>query len=372
MATKTEKAEIEIRNTLLPNTMPEKHVIPNAKLANSIMEVTKEELTESRDLEATVMTEKKKNKEIKETKIFYAMAYESENVRITGKQPLTEYDRTVADAVTSLYLYGDESHIITPAMVYREMTHITDSESPSPKQLKAVERSIDKMRFIHVMADCSKELKERNKDLKGIQVIGGEIDAYLLPLTKTRIRIKVDKNTRKQLSNKILEQMEIDEKSDEADENVVTAYKILCPPVLYEYSNMTDQVLTVPVELLSICDSNGKRIRSTERRIAIKSYMLRRIEIMKGKTGRHQSHNILYDTIFKECVKCEWDNDPSKEGEAPDGWEDLSRKEQRHIQEYIMQVLDYWKKCKYIVGYKDLYHGKKKRGIEIIFNRKID
>ena len=251
----------------LQSLIPQKHLIPNNKLANSLTQ----DIIDAGIIEIDVS-----GKREKELITRCILNYEGDNVKLSSRQPFTEYDRNVADAVTSLYEYGDSSHVITAAQVFRAMVHATATETPSPQQIGAVTRSLDKMRFVRVQIDCSEELKRRKINLNGAQITNGKIDTYLLSLKKLEVLAGGQK---------------------------VIAYKIIDTPILYDYSRLTGQVLTVPATLLDIRDKNGIKVANTERRIAIKGYLMRRISIMKGKTSNKQSHHIIYDTIFSEVCE---------------------------------------------------------------------
>ena len=98
-------------------------MIPNNKLANSL---TKDII----DIGLVELDMGRKKGDIITRCI---LSYSGDNVKLTSRQSFTEYDRQVSDAVTSLYEYGDESHIITAATVYRTMVHATETETPSPQ-----------------------------------------------------------------------------------------------------------------------------------------------------------------------------------------------------------------------------------------------
>ena len=297
----------EVRAALpqLSSIIPQKHVMPNNKLANSL---TKDII----DAGAIDLVVSGRGKTEITTRCI--LSYEGDNVKVSGRQPCTEYDRNVADAVTSLFLYGDPSHIITPATVYRAMIHSTGTETPSPQTLGAVTRSLDKSRFVRVQIDCTQELLRRNASLNGEQITGGKVDTYLLPLEKIEVM---------------------------AGGKRVTAYKIIKTPVLYDYARLTKQVLTVPAKLLDVPNASN-----TEQRISIKGYLLRRITVMKGKT--QQSNRILFEKIWDAAGK-----------------PDPSPKEAQRIREYTFTVLDYWKKERYIKGYKAIKEKKTYTAVEI-------
>ena len=201
------------------------------------------------------------------------------------------------------------------------MVHATESETPSPQQIGAVTKSLDKLRFVRVRVNLVDEFTRRNISLNGEQIVDGEIDTYLLALTKLKVS---------------------------TGGKAITAYKIMSTPILYEYAHLVGQVSTVPAKLLDIRDETGAKVTNTEQRIEIKSYLLRRIERMKGKTGKKQSRHITYADLYKNL-----------EEEAP------SRKKQQQIREYVAKCLDSWTRDGYIKGYTDLVEGRSKRGVEI-------
>ena len=295
----------------LASIIPQKHLIPNNKLANSL----------TKDIIGAGLIELDVGRKKDDILTRCILNYEGDNVKLTSRRSFTEYDRQVADAVTSLYEYGDKSHIITAATVYRAMVHATETETPSPQQIEAVTQSLDKLRFVRVQIDCTEELMRRNIDLNGSQITAGKIDTYLLTLDKMEVIAGGQK---------------------------VVAYKVIKTPILYEYSRLTGQVITVPAALLDIRDKTGAKIPNTERRIAIKGYLMRRISIMKGQNSKNQSCHILYDSLYNEVCSTE-----------------PTQKEKRLIRDYIPCVLEYWKSEKFIKDYEELTHGKKKIGIEI-------
>ena len=305
----------EVLNALpkLQSLVPQKHLIPNNKLANSLTK----DIIGAGIIELDVSG--KKEPELLTRCI---LNYEGDNVKLSSRQPFTEYDRNVADAVTSLYEYGDSSHIITAAQVYRAMVHATKTETPSAQQIGAVTKSLDKMRFVRVQIDCSQELTRRKVSLNGAQVTSGKIDTYLLALEKIEVT---------------------------AGGQRVSAYKIMKPPILYEYSSLTRQVLTVPAALLDVRDNTGVKVSNTELRIAAKGYLLRRISVMKGKSGARQSHTIKYSSLYEEVCP----------GQT------LRRVEQQRLRDYTAIVLENWTWKGFISGYTETKKKKKKIGVEI-------
>lgn len=318
----------------LTSVLPEKYVVPNNKLANTmtrgIIDIGRITLEESR----------RGAKKLVETTCI--LTYEGDNVHLSGRQPFTEYDRNVYNAVSSLYVYGDQSHVVTPAMVYRAMTGLTDSEKPTAGQLAAVTRSLDKMRFIRARIDCTEELKMRRITLNSKQINGGEIDTYLL----TADAIKV-----------------------QAGGQTVRAYRIIKTPILYEYAAAVKQVLTLPASVLDVKEISemtvdgakkltiGARLPNTESRILIKGYLIRRIEGMKGKNGLNNPVIALYDY--------------QRDGETHQGLysiagnPDPTRTEANRIRDNAEKMLAYWAATGYIKSFEAQTERKKITGYKI-------
>lgn len=272
---------------------------------------------------------------------------------ITIHGDYTEYDRQVQEAIYNLWLYGDQSHTFTPNMVYRTMINNVTA-NPSAQRIEAVTQSIEKQRLIYTKIDASAEMARRGiTDAHG-NPIQYKVGDFLLSLRSIEVK---------------------------AGGQTVQAYVIKSEPLLLEYSRLTGQLLTVKSDLLDIhrIDDQGticESIANTEGRIAIKGYLLRRIEILKhdikqAKTAhkryssrceqraalpektlssfRRQSNRILFESIFNATAQKSTD-----------------RKTAKRNREYILQCLEYWKATHYIQDYA-IAKGEKGRirGIDI-------
>lgn len=313
----------------LQSTPPDKHIIPNNKLANSIVK----DMIDAGSIILDVSSAKAKQS----IDVICNLVYEGENVKLSGRQSFTEYDRNVYNAVTSLYVYGGKAHVVTPQTVYRAMVGMTDTEAPSPQQIGAVTKSLDKMRFIRATVDCTEELNRRNISLDGEYITNGIIDTYLLNASVIQVR---------------------------AGGRTVRGYLIEKTPVLYAYSNALKEVLTIPAELLDIkaIDKKGRitksRISNNESRIQVKGYLLRRIEGLKGKNA------LKNKTISLQSYE--------KGGEYHRGLYEIAglsdraaRKDKKAVRDYAAQALDYWKASGYIKGFSFITAGKTITGIYI-------
>lgn len=316
----------------LNSITPHKHIIPNNKITN---ELSAGRITFSDNIEdffnIRVSKENAKNPIISTIMV----AYDGDNVQISGRRPFTEYDRNVYNAVVSLYVNGDPQHVMTPAMIYRAMTGLSEASNPSPQQIGAVTKSLDKMRFTRVRIDCTEELKMRRAQLNSVPIVNGMVDTYLLNADGAQVT---------------------------AGGRVVEAYRVNQPPVLYEYSRATKQVLTVPSDLLAIKEADNKGvynnfISNNESRIQVKGYLLRRIEGMKGKNALN--NNIISLQSYEKNGK----HHPGLYEIA--GKPTPTTKESTNIRSYISSVLNFWKAEKYIKDFKFCKTGKSITGVKV-------
>lgn len=314
----------------LTASIPRKYVIPNNKLANVITRLSK-------DLDTTLNVEGKNARKKIVTTVL--LSFDRDNIKLSGRWPVTEYDRSVQNAVASLWVYGDQSHTYTPQQIYRAMVNADDTENPSPQQIAAVINSMDKARFTRVRIDCTEELKTRGIRLNSKQINKGQIDTYLLAADKITVQ---------------------------AGGREVTAYKVMRTPILYEYAAAVKQVITLPASYLDIKTVDpvtglptSHSIPSTEQRIAIRDYLLRRIEGMKKENGLNQNTVLLEDYTR--------DDIPHLGLYSIAGKPNPARAEAKRIRDDAEKMLDFWQAIRHIKGYEVVTGVKNKRtGYRII------
>ena len=292
-------SEIEFLRSILPDNF----YMANNKLANEIIK----DFVNKGKKELVVMKNQKKG----EIVTYNTLTYDDKNINITGSYEFTAYDRTVHNAVCSLYVAGNE--VVTPAMVYRAMNGMTATEYIKPQALESVRNSLDKSRSLRLIVDFTEEAKARNLNIDKMT-----IDSHLLNATVLTVK---------------------------SGGQELQAYKILDKPVLYQYAQYTRQILAVPLKLLD----TKKATRNTEEIIPIKEYLIRRIEIMKY--DRAMSNKIIYETIFEEV-----------------GIEIKTKQQKERLRNYISSILELWKtRDKYINDFKEFKQGNSIKGIEIFY-----
>ena len=313
-----------IRATLprLVASTPQKYYLTNNKLAK---QMTKG-IVDGGALEL-IVSEKNAKREITTRCL---LTYEGDRVKLQGQRPFTEFKRTLYNGIVSLFVDGDESHIMTPAMIYRAANGITDGTDPSAGMKAAITRAVNEMRFITAEIDFTDEAKMYRADVDNCYVKDTILDVRELSVS---------------ISGK-----------------PYTAFYVKQTPLLYEYAQVSKHIASLQPHLLDVrqvpkskagkidmSKEPGGRISNNDRRMAVKSYLLRRVYDMQH--DRTLSRNIIYDKMYEEI--------------ATEGERAFTDKEQRNIRDYIPQVLDYWTHQKFIDGYELITAGRKIRGVTI-------
>lgn len=317
--------QLEAELPILQAIVPAKHTMPNNALMNALQ---KKPAINYGEWDLTVANPKGKRKEITAlAKVSYDAA--ATGIELTGAN-MTEYERQVSDGIITLWLYGDESHIMTTDMIYRAMTG-QGGEGKAPQGQKgAITKFMKKWEGVRITVDATEEMRKRGvTDKNGKPIKQFVFDEYYLNTRRVQVR---------------------------AGGETVTAWQIISKPVMLTYCEMTNQLLTVPAKMLDIKEvtTGGKTsaisLSNNADRIAIKGNLLRSIQIMKGKKRNKQewSNIIAFDTLFAEI-----------------GLEDATRNRKKEMRNYAFSCFDYWKAEGFIAGYQVRTKGKAITGVEI-------
>ncbi|MDR0286256.1 MAG: hypothetical protein LBI03_00880, partial [Clostridiales bacterium] len=133
------------------------YLIPNTKVANQL---TTGNLY-GRGAEVIVSGKSPKTKEVT-TKVI--LNFEDEGLTLSGRYEINAYDRIVHNALVSIKLAGNKT--FTPAMVYRTINGLTNSEFVRPEAVEKVTQSIDKLAATRAKIDFTDEAKMYRKDVK--------------------------------------------------------------------------------------------------------------------------------------------------------------------------------------------------------------
>ena len=281
--------------------------ISNTKLSNKINKIP----LSSETNEATIYIDKEKK--IPTTLKITNINYTNEGIKIKGYNKINYFDKFVHDTVCTFWEQGQKN--ITPTMILRAMRGNPKQKDFSPQQIKAVAQSLDKMRFIGVEIDATKEARLKKWIDKDSQMI---FKSYLLPLTGIAIL---------------------------TGGNELEGFNIIdCPP-LWAYTKQTKQRITIKDDLIKNLsfDKHG-----------IIYYLIQRLHLIKHKQNKginDHSNVIVIKNMFEELdLKQEFKD----------------KKKKARILNNIIKNLDVWKKQNEIKKYEIITENKVKSKIKII------
>ena len=283
---------------------PRVQIDPNSKLANKITLLGDGE---------TVALDVSGAKEKEEVKTVVTLEYEGEGIKLA--KPMTQYDREIHNAVTTLWKAGNIS--FTARQVWHALTGRETEKPPTKQQLAREEESLDKQRFTRAVVDYSQEARGRELTLDGEAVTAYKIDAYMLNAEKHTI--------------------------ETANGRTVEGYTITRPPVLYQHAAMFGQLVTYPMRYLAA----GNVGQNSEENIIIRKYLLRRIGMAKGK-GK-VSPRIKYSSVYDKV-----------------GIPEPDKKQRKRINDYVVGCLEALVKEKAIKGFTEYKEGRTRAGVDLI------
>lgn len=209
---------------------------------------------------------------------------------------ITQYDKAILEAVSSLYEANNE--FITERMIFKLLSgNSRDGRSKTTEQQREdIRNSLDKLRHTTLAIDYTEEA-----EANGYEVKSAIIDDYLLNVTILDIELNAQK---------------------------VTAYKLNRKPLVLQYSQLSQQIKTIDSKVLN------DKMRLTSENIAIRSYILERIEYARYCKQKNSSI-ILFDTLAE---KCNLNID--------------ARKEKYKKMNVIKKLLNHYKEIKHIKDYE--------------------
>lgn len=192
------------------------------------------------------------------------LTYEQDGITLSKKQ--TPYDQAVHNSVATLWAAGNR--VITPMQVAQVLY---GTRQITPKRLETVEESIDKQRRTFVTLDFSQELRGKTAEYEGETVTAQNayLETYMLNADKETI---IATNGRE-----------------------MSGYVLKDAPVLYRHDCTTRQIVSYPQKILTAAN---EAVRSTDKTILIRDYLLKRIKTM-GRKGSKLARQIRYETVYE-------------------------------------------------------------------------
>jgi len=144
------------------------------------------------------------------------------------------------------------------------------------------------------------------------------------------------------------------------------AYRLRRAPILYEYAQISKQILSVPIEILQTWKprtEEGATVRNTKEVIVTRSYLIRSIEGIKSPHF-NRSDKIAFKGLFTELGISTDSVGSAATTDA--GREAAYRKKTKNIRDHVTTILTAWQCQKYIKGFEQYKIGKTIAGITII------
>ena len=193
-----------------------------------------------------------------------SISFEYEGEGLSLKRHLSEYDQAVSNAWLALWYEG--ARVVTDRQIFQAMTGTTSKVTE--KQVQTVGESMDKCRDTDTIIDFSAEVRGREIQ-DGDTRITTETAYREGKLINADVVTAIGKNGEK-----------------------VKAYVANGEPILGWYARVTGKLPTIPQRLLT---ETAGAVSLTPNNIALRSYLLRRIESMKRNPKLSKS--IKYDTM---------------------------------------------------------------------------
>lgn len=352
-----QQAAIEQVTRTIKSISPRNHVMPNNTLMNVLQSKS---VINAGAFDMPVMPATKRRKEVTAYVDVSMETKTDSGITITDAH-LTEYERQVYDAIVTLWITATEEQIepiFTLDKIYSNMPG--SGERATPQQRGAITKAIERFRRLHIVLDATEEMRRRGKI--------GEKSTFTMDnffLTATRAKYTIEKGGQE-----------------------VIAYRIDSKPINLIYAEMTKQILTVPVKVItfskvkpnpadkSLVTISTEPIAMNEARQAMAGYLLRRVCVMKHdleeareekrsydrkrqhnkdleekpvEAFRKQSSVILFGTLFEIT------------GTATDNRELIRRN-----RDFCYEILDYWKAIDFISDYEEQKKGRSITGIKIM------
>lgn len=273
---------------------PKQFIAPTDKVSKRAFEG----LLNSPELLPVAMESKKSKKKVDNMVSINFDEAQAHGLSIRGRKELTPYDRVIHDAITTLYIDG-ENEVITTNMIYQTITGNTGhATGVTAKASQAISESVTKLMYSRLILDAS---AEEDAFFNGVHL---SKDSPVLPAERLTASI---------------------------NGQIQEAIHILKAPPLYEYANLTNRLGRVDMKLLNT------PINKNEEIILLQDYLMRRVLSIKNPNNK-LSPSIVYETVYKQL---------NVDAPTPGAL----RKKKATIRKYIKKILDYWKDEGFILGY---------------------
>ncbi|MGN0552844.1 MAG: hypothetical protein ACI4I1_05640 [Oscillospiraceae bacterium] len=198
----------------------------------------------------------------KEVRISYKFSYEPEGDLSEPIEPLEYFDLLVLDIIYYLWI----NRLSMPSFSINDLIYIATGKVAylQKGRIEKFRHSIKKLSSIVLEIDCSEELEMREKGGDFESVIKGRLAPICISSKSVQRDLAKNGDSRIQEYDKI-------------------TYKITEEPVLYRYTDINNQIIAVPLEMML---SKGANVKNTDRALLVKYYLIRELELIRKSTER--------------------------------------------------------------------------------------
>ena len=235
---------------------------------------------------------------------------------LKGTENITEYDKSVHNMTISM-AKANAHGCFTPKQVATALYYgdNPNNSRPSPQQIGAVTKSIEKQRHIDITIDWTEHIKLNNKDTLPDEVMSYQRKGYMLP---------------------------VEEHIFTVNGTTLNGYQFIKEPPLYQYATSVGQIGQHPIKMLNV------PINLDQTKIVIRDFLLEEIAHIKGNTSWNRTIGV--DRLLEV---------------AGEDSQTITRKKKSVLLSAVKDMLGYWKKEGYIVGYKENLEAKSIRSFTI-------
>ncbi len=224
---------------------------------------------------------------------------------LKGVENITEYDKSVHNMAVSMAKANKHGCFTAKQLATALMYGDNPKNSrPSPQQIGAVTKSIEKQRHIDITIDWTEHIKLNNKGNLPEEVSRYQKKGYMLP---------------------------VEEHIFTVNGKTLHGYQFIKEPPLYQYASSVGQIGQHPIKMLSV------PVNLDQTKIVIRDFLLEEIAHIKNNP-KTWNRTITVDRLLDV---------------AGENSQTVDRIKKSRLLKAVKDMLDYWKKEGYIIGYKE-------------------
>lgn len=205
-----------------------------------------------------------------ESRISYIFSFEPKYVRDVHSKQLEYFDLFVLDILYYLWINRPSM----PSFSINDLIYAATGKVAylQKSRIEKFRRSLEKLSSIVLEIDCSEELEMRDLTGDFEPILRGRLAPIRISAKNVRRNLGKDGNAKTQDYDRI-------------------TYEITEEPILYRYTEINNQVIAVPFEMML---SKGANVKNTDRALLVKYYLIRELELIRKSTERKKFRTLSF------------------------------------------------------------------------------